>query len=116
MVHSRGAWGLAERLLRVKPVHPVASAWDRVFQRDDNPWILVTLNDGRQLEGRWDDHAVASSDTAERDVFLKDVYEVRADGNWRSTGESLGIHIKADQIGLLEFIRSNGVLNGGGGN
>lgn len=105
LVHGQAIWGLAERILKVKAVHPVASAWDRVFQRDDNPWLLVTLKDGRQLGGRWDEKAVASSDNAERDLFLQDVYEIHADGEWKSSGTSLGILIKADQIGLIEFIR-----------
>lgn len=104
-VHAKSAWGWVERVLRVKAVHPVASAWDRAFQRDDNPWLLVTLKDGRQIGGRWDDGAVASSDQVERDLFLSDVYEVPPTGEWRRTEISLGMLIKADQVAIIEFIR-----------
>jgi hypothetical protein len=107
VVHGRKLWGWTERILKVKAVHPVASAWDRAFQRDDNPWVLVTLKDGRLVGGRWDDGAVASSDQVERDLFLREVYEVPPSGEWKSIGSSLGMLIKADQIGLIEFIRPN---------
>jgi hypothetical protein len=106
-IHTPKAWGWVEKKLKVKVVHPVASAWDRAFQREDNPWLLVTLKDGRRLGGRWDADAVASSDPSERDLFLKDVYEVKANGEWSQNNvQSLGILLKADQIALVEFIQA----------
>jgi hypothetical protein len=105
MVHSKKIWGWMERVLHVKAIHPVASAWDRAFLREDRPWLIVMLKEGKRLGGRWDDVAVASSDPNERDLFLGNVYLVSDEGTWTRNETSMGMLIKADQINLIEFIK-----------
>jgi len=108
IVHNPGRypWKIFEAWLGVRPVHPIASAWDKSFMSLRKGWVLVTLKDGTQIGGIWNQSAVASSDPAERDLFLRDLYRVDKDGNWTKMSESMGMLIKADQLALIEFFRT----------
>jgi len=107
IVHNpaRFPWTWLEKT-GVRPVHPIASAWDKVFLRtfDAVPFVLVTLKDGKQIGGLWDAEAIASSDPTERDIFLGKAYRVSADGDWTAIPKGLGTLITADQIATIDFV------------
>jgi len=97
-------WSILERIVGIRPINPIASAWDNAFLRDDNPWILVTLKSGKLLGARWDEGAIASTDPGERDLYLRQVYSINEDGEWVSVPRNLGTLIKADQIAAIDFL------------
>lgn len=53
IVHNPGRypWKIFEAWLGVRPVHPIASAWDKSFMSLRKGWVLVTLKDGTQIGG-----------------------------------------------------------------
>lgn len=100
---DRYPWKVFRKIFRVRTIHPIPSAWDKTFMEIEDGWIILTLKDGTMIGGIWDDSATASSDAAERDLFLPKPYRVDVEGNWTETPDSLGMRIKADQLALVEF-------------
>ncbi|HUV05128.1 MAG TPA: DUF6338 family protein [Armatimonadota bacterium] len=98
--------------MKLASVDPTPTAWDWVLANKGQEWVIVTLKNGIILYGV---HRFASSDPAERDVFLDEVYQVGSDGRWEPVPDSSGVLIKGDEIVSIEFKRSNaGVVQSGG--
>lgn len=76
-IHRRDhlLWTFFEKI-GVRPVSPIASAWDKAFIRDEPAWLIVTLKGGQQIAGLWEAGAAASSDPGERDLFFETVYRI----------------------------------------
>jgi hypothetical protein len=85
-------------------VHPVPTAWDYVFSHSTGSWVLVTLVDGSTVAGIFSARSFASSDAAERDLFLEHLYKVDDDGPWQPVPMSRGVWIRGDAIRAIEFL------------
>lgn len=84
--------------------HRIPTAWDRVFSKISNSWIVVTFNDGTQVYGWYGEASYVSSDPDERDIFISHVVNVSENGNKEFVENTKGIYIKADEIRTIEFI------------
>ncbi len=96
----------ARRLLRwlgLNPVHPVPAAWDWKFGDTPGSYVIVTLTDGKCIYGYCGEASFASSDPAERDVYIEKVYELDEDNVWQDPGPR-SMLIKAAEIRFVEFI------------
>ena len=88
----------------VYTVHPVPTAWDYVFSHSTGSWVLVTLADGSTVAGVFSARSFASSDAAERDLFLEQLYKVEDDGPWQPVPMNRGVWIRGEAIRAIEFL------------
>ena len=96
---------LFRRLLQrcgLNPVHVIPTAWDWKFGNMTEQWVLVTLKDGTRFAGFCGSDSFMSSDPAERDIYIQQVYDVDDDNNWSSSGEK-ALLITADEVQTVEF-------------
>jgi hypothetical protein len=89
----------------VYTVHPVPTAWDYVFSHSTGSWVLVTLADGSTVAGIFSARSFASSDAAERDLFLEQLYRVEDDGPWQPVPMNRGVWIRGEAIRAIEFLQ-----------
>lgn len=89
--------------LGIYTVHPIPAAWDYFFSTTGPVWVLVTLKDGSAVAGRFGGRSFASSDSAERDLFVESIYRVEEHGTWTEVPLNAGIWIRGDEIRHIEF-------------
>lgn len=96
---------LFRRLLQkcgLNPVHVIPTAWDWKFGNMTEQWVLVTLKDGTRFAGFCGSDSFMSSNPAERDIYIQQVYDVDDDDNWSSSGKK-ALLITADEVQTIEF-------------
>ena len=85
-------------------VHPIRKPWDYVFGKRDPFWIIVHLQNGQKIGGRFDVESFASSDPADEQIYLEEVWILDDGGRFVSRVErSRGIIIMKDEIRAVEF-------------
>lgn len=95
--------GRVFRKVGLRPKRFTATAWEEFFSHNPAVAVIVTLDDGKQVAGVfYGDQATASSDPAERDLYLPVTCTVE-EGRWTITKNSAGILIKAQKIAHIEF-------------
>ncbi|WP_162786576.1 DUF6338 family protein [Hyphomonas sp. CACIAM 19H1] len=88
----------------LNPLHHIPSAWDFVFSElDDQKWIIVTLNDGSQVAGKYGVGSFASSDSNERDVYISEVWDID-EGTWQKPDRHKGVLLCGRDIKAVELI------------
>jgi hypothetical protein len=94
---------------RVNPVHATPSAWDYAFARlKKDHFVMVTLGDGSTVCGIYGARSFASSDPAERDLLLQEIYDV--DGNsWSKRTEIQAILIPSKEIKHVQIWTPEGI-------
>lgn len=89
--------------LKLPVIHVMPTAWDWKFAANRSHWVLVTLKDGTRFAGIFGAASFASSDPAERDLYLEKVYDLDDDDNWIDRGEK-GALLVAGEIRSVEFL------------
>jgi hypothetical protein len=85
-------------------VHPIRKPWGYVFGKHDPFWIIVHLQSGQKIGGRYDTESFASSDPADEQIYLEEVWVLDERGRFLNRVErSRGIIIMKDQIRAVEF-------------
>lgn len=79
------------------------SAWDYFFDRTRPLFLLVTLNDGGTVTGRFGSRSLASPGRGDRDLYVESVYTVADDGPWTEAPWNAGIWIPGREIKHIEF-------------
>ncbi|MGM4905453.1 DUF6338 family protein [Tardiphaga sp. 866_E4_N2_1] len=83
---------------RINPIHATPSAWDYTFAKiRGDQFIMVTLSDGATVSGIFGRHSFASSDPAERDLLIQELYDEEG-GSWTKRTEQTAILIPAKEI------------------
>jgi hypothetical protein len=83
------------------PVHAAPTAWDFVFAKPQTQMMKITLKNGAEFLGYWSSDSFASSDTKERDLLLKPLYEHSDEEGWQLTDR--GLLVTAGEIRTVEF-------------
>ncbi|WP_434311600.1 DUF6338 family protein [Hominifimenecus sp. rT4P-3] len=91
--------------LRINKIHPIPTAWDYYFGRQEESWIIVTLKSGRTIYGKYSVNSFASSDFEERDLYIEKTYTVNEGHVWIEDEKSKGIFISKEDIETIEFLR-----------
>lgn len=91
------------RKVRINPAHATATAWDWKMSRATECFVIVTLSKGERIAGFFGANSFASSDPAERDLFLEKIYEIPEEGPWREIPEK-GLLLRPGEIRYIEFI------------
>ncbi len=63
----------------------------------------MTLTDGAIVAGIFGKHSFASTDPAERDIYIQELMDVGDDGLWAYRAEPTGILLLAKEIRYVEF-------------
>jgi len=93
----------------INPIHTTPCAWDYAFARlRADHFVMVTLSDGSTVAGIYGSHSFASSDPAERDLFLQEIYDVDGD-SWTKRSEQQAILIPSKEIRFVQIWKPNGV-------
>lgn len=95
---------LAHRL-GMRPVHSTPNAWDWKFSVCQNSrFVMVTLANDDTVAGIFGPGSFASSDPAERDIYLEELWNVPDDGTaWTPRPDKQGILIPAKEIRHIQF-------------
>ncbi|MDV6251060.1 DUF6338 family protein [Vibrio sp. EA2] len=84
--------------------HPANKAWDFVFSQRKCYWVIVTLNDGSKLAGKYGSNSFVTSSPYQEQIYLEESWELNSDGGFeRPHEQTSGILIIADDISYLEF-------------
>jgi len=85
-------------------VHPVRKPWDYVFAKREPFWIIVHLQNGQKIGGRFDTGSFASTDPADEQIYLEEVWILDQKGRFlKEVERSKGIILMKDQIRAVEF-------------
>ena len=103
-LNERNVIGGIFRRVGLNPAHPIATSWDYKFRgtRRDR-WVSVRMDDGSEVAGYFGSNSFASSESAERDLYLEDVYRIADDGQWQRVPGSDGVLIPGEHIIHIEF-------------
>lgn len=93
-----------------RTIHPIPSAWDLQFGRNQPYWLIVTLRNGSRILGLYGLQSFAGDEPGNRDLYLESTYRmVEETGEWAPVKDSGGVLIMADQIAVIEFFRMHEV-------
>lgn len=85
-------------------VNPIRKPWDYVFGKRTPFWIIVHLQNGQKIGGRFDTESFASSNPADEQIYLEEVWVLDEEGRFLNQVErSRGIIIMKDEIRAVEF-------------
>ena len=83
-------------------VHAIPTAWEWKFSAMPPQWVLVTLKDGTRFAGYCGPQSFISSDPAERDMYIEQIYDLDADHQWVNVGKK-EVLITSGEIQTIEF-------------
>jgi len=90
--------------LGMRPIHSVPVAWDWRFGWDESCFVLVTLSNGDTVAGEFGPGSFASSDPAERDLYIEEIWDAPEDGGvWVKRSNRQGILLPAKEIRHVQF-------------
>jgi hypothetical protein len=105
-------WAFLYKWLRGTPFfrrnmpHPTGKPWDYVFGRNIPYWVIVKLNDGSTIAGRYDTESFASSAPAGNQLYLEEAWVLNADGGFeRARHDTAGIMILSEEMATIEFFK-----------
>lgn len=90
--------------LNVNKIHPIPTAWDTYFSKQEPSWVIVTLKNGKTIYGKFSDHSFASSDANERDLYIEKTYAIKEDMTWLDDERNHGILVSKEEIETIEFL------------
>ena len=83
-------------------VHAIPTAWEWKFRAMPPQWVLVTLKDGTRFAGYCGLESFISSDPAERDMYIQQIYDLDSEDNWIKVGKK-EVLITSGEIQTVEF-------------
>lgn len=90
------------RRVGINPIHPAPTAWDYVMVRDSG-YVVVTLKNGNHIFGLFAENSMASSVSAEKDIYLEKMYKIDEEDNWQLIERDQGVWINGSEILHIEF-------------
>lgn len=92
------------QLFQRSVAHPTGKPWDFVFSQRKHYWVIATLNDGRQIAGKFAGKSFASSSPSPEQIYLEEAWLMSEVGGFeRARNDSAGIIILAKEIATLEL-------------
>ena len=91
--------------LGLRPVHSTPNSWDWRFGCcGAKQFIMVTMSDSATVTGIFGPESFASSDPAERDIYIEELWDIPEDGGaWTPRVNRQGILIPAKEIRHVQF-------------
>ncbi len=94
-----GLWCLSK--LGLRTVHPIATAWDKVFGTTGEMWVQVEMKNERRWAGYLGQRSFISSDPTQRDIYLEHVFRIGDDNCWTPLKSS--VWLAGSEISSIEF-------------
>lgn len=86
--------------------HPTFKPWDYIFGESKPYWIVVTMNNGEKIAGKFAGRSFASSSPCEEQLYLEETWVLNEDGGLeRSRADTAGTLILNTQMASLEFFK-----------
>lgn len=83
---------------------PFPSAWDFYFDKREEVFLLIHLNDGKMVGGFFGEGSYATSFPDDGDLYLKAVYSINENGEFGESIENTnGLLIRKDQYRFIEL-------------
>lgn len=102
------AFYAACRRVGLRPTHHMPAAWDYAFSRIvQGTYVLVKLQDGTLYAGLMGKHSFASTATAERDLYLEQVWSIEEKGPWKLVKPKRGVLLCGRDIRWVEIFERN---------
>jgi len=92
------------QLVKLNPRHSIPSAWDRKFAEMSEQWVVITLVDGVMFCGRFTVDSYASSNPAERDIYVATLCELTDEGQFGDILPGKSLWVSQRDIRTIEFI------------
>ena len=90
----------------LKLIHHIPSAWDYAFAKiQPDTFVVVTLDSGTQIAGKFGANALASTDANERDILLSEVWDLDGD-EWKIPPARKSILICGDSVKQIELFHA----------
>ena len=84
--------------LKVRTIHSTPTAWDYLFSKQSEGFVIITLADDTKLYGWYSSNSFTSSDPDERDIYVEIAYKISENETWEKDSQSGGFYIPKDQI------------------
>ena len=85
-------------------VHPVQKPWDWVFRKKESRWVIVHFTNGKRIGGRYDHKSFASSEPAEEQIYLEEVWQLDSNSRFiKPIERSKGVVVLGKEISMIEF-------------
>jgi hypothetical protein len=92
--------------LGLRLAHHIPAAWDYAFSKlGRGTFIWVKLNNGTEYAGKMGRYSFASSSTAERDLYLEEVWTINEKGPWTRLEPVRGVLLCGKDIQRVEIFR-----------
>lgn len=104
IIKQKGFIELLFSKMRINKIHPVPTAWDYYFSKQEESWIIVTLKNGKTIYGKFSYQSFAASDPEERDLYIEKTYNIKEDMTWQEDEKSKGILVSKNEIETIEFL------------
>ena len=78
-------------------LHPIRKPWDYVFGKREPFWIIVHLQNGQKIGGRFGIGSFASSDPAHEQIYLEEVWVLDERGRFVSPVERFVLKSTAEE-------------------
>lgn len=99
-VHAR-KWKWIRRYLP----HPIGKAWDYIFSKNEQLYIIATLKSGKKIAGAYSTNSFASSGAHREQIYLEELWELDYNDNFVGAYlNTRGILVDAVSIESIEFI------------
>ena len=90
----------------LKLTHHIPAAWDFAFSKiRKGTYVLVKLNDGTRYAGVMGRMSFASSASAERDLFIEEVWSVEKQGSWKVVEPRRSVLLCGKDIRWVEIFK-----------
>jgi len=97
-------WLRKQEFFRKNAPHPTPRAWDFVFSQGKSYYIIVTLQDGSKVAGKYSENSFTSSYPEEPQLYLEETWTLNMYGGFkRVRDKSEGILILSKDIQSIEF-------------
>jgi len=94
------------RTVSMHLVHPHDKAWDFVFSKRESFWIVLHMKDMRRIGGRFGEKSFASSNPAEAQIYLEEVWRLDEEGRFEeAVNLTNGILVLEKDLLAVEFFR-----------
>jgi hypothetical protein len=94
----------SSRYLQSIVPHPTEDAWHYLFSQRKSFWVVVSLQNGTKIAGRYDSQSFASSAPAPKQLYLQESWVLSDEGGFERVREDTGgILILDEAISTIEL-------------
>ncbi|HBI7094621.1 DUF6338 family protein [Clostridium perfringens] len=85
-----------KNFIKNKIIDPVPKAWDKLFQRGEDMYLIIHMNDGKKIGGYYGKKSYASSYPEMEDIYIEEVWELEIERDEENDTEELALKNKID--------------------